>query len=619
MTTIHAQVKPSLLSEPTSQPTPEQQVDALCERIALLESTSEDTNALLPLLHEAQALASEARYQRGLKEVAFLWARWYFLRANYPQAVAHARALHTIALELDDPAYQFRAMNIFGNVQTMIGNYTDALEIFTQFFRLRDIPELRVLRCSVYINIGVIYLQLEQFNQALDNSLRALDYFDDVLPAHRHHVYLNLCDNLAFIYLKLQRGDDARQICERAIDYCEAENIPVPNSLLIMLGKAFQALKDYDRAYELMIQARDVKVGMQGGYWEGFVNLSLGILWAECHDVERAEGHFQAALHYFIQSNTPSEIAQAHEQLYLLYKAHGDMTRALQHCETFHTLNKQLFDDQTDARLKTIQALHDVEKARLERETEFQRSQALRHDLEEREQLIVDLDAYAHSVAHDLKNPLSVIQGAADFLLSFAADADAAQVAKMHSLIHDAAEKSTQIINALLDIAKMRRQEIAPKPVDMARVIEEAIARLNTMLDNRKGQITVEASLPPVLGESTWLEEMWMNLISNGIKYGGTPPQIMISGVQEADGVHFQIRDNGDGMSPSEQKRLFTTFVRLDRHQAQIEGHGLGLSIVKTIIEKLNGKVWLESSGRAGEGAIFHILLPAVPLAEPRY
>jgi len=125
MTTIHAQVKPSLLSEPTSQPTPEQQVDALCERIALLESTSEDTNALLPLLHEAQALASEARYQRGLKEVAFLWARWYFLRANYPQAVAHARALHTIALELDDPAYQFRAMNIFGNVQTMIGNYTD--------------------------------------------------------------------------------------------------------------------------------------------------------------------------------------------------------------------------------------------------------------------------------------------------------------------------------------------------------------------------------------------------------------------------------------------------------------------------------------------------------------
>jgi signal transduction histidine kinase len=105
---------------------------------------------------------------------------------------------------------------------------------------------------------------------------------------------------------------------------------------------------------------------------------------------------------------------------------------------------------------------------------------------------------------------------------------------------------------------------------------------------------------------------VWVNYISNAVKYGGTPPaapRVELGGEVQPDGMaRFWVRDNGSGLTQEQQTRLFTPFTQLN--QVRARGHGLGLSIVRRIVEKLGGQVGVESSGVPGEGSLFYFTLP---------
>jgi signal transduction histidine kinase len=104
---------------------------------------------------------------------------------------------------------------------------------------------------------------------------------------------------------------------------------------------------------------------------------------------------------------------------------------------------------------------------------------------------------------------------------------------------------------------------------------------------------------------------VWVNYLSNALKYGGQPPQIELGAAEKSDGmVRFWVRDNGPGLRLDEQARLFTPFTKLS--QAQTKGHGLGLSIVRRIVIKLGGEVGVESAGVAGQGCVFSFTLPGI-------
>jgi signal transduction histidine kinase len=113
-----------------------------------------------------------------------------------------------------------------------------------------------------------------------------------------------------------------------------------------------------------------------------------------------------------------------------------------------------------------------------------------------------------------------------------------------------------------------------------------------------------------VLGHGPWIEEVWVNYLSNAVLFGGEPPHVELGWTEEADGfVRFWVRDNGSGLTSTEQARLFTSFERLDRVRAK--GHGLGLSIVRRIVERLGGAVGVKS--QVGAGSTFSFTLPSAP------
>ncbi len=266
--------------------------------------------------------------------------------------------------------------------------------------------------------------------------------------------------------------------------------------------------------------------------------------------------------------------------------------------------------------------LEQLEESELEVQRKSAQVYALQKELAanqdaEKDQLIKDLNSFAQTVAHDLKTPLTTILGFASMLADHQANIPRQQQREALQAIVRTSIKMNNIIQELMLLAAVRQDEVKIGAMEMPPVIEAARQRLWGILADSQAQIKVleAAAMPKVLGYAPWVEEVWINYISNAIKYGGSPAEISI-GAEEAPQpspagqamVRFWVKDNGKGIDPQDQKQLFTQFTRLD--QVRAEGHGLGLSIVARIVQKLGGEVGVES--QPGEGSLFYFTLPAL-------
>jgi signal transduction histidine kinase len=167
------------------------------------------------------------------------------------------------------------------------------------------------------------------------------------------------------------------------------------------------------------------------------------------------------------------------------------------------------------------------------------------------------------------------------------------------------------MIDQMLVLAQVRQTDVETQLLDIGVIVSEAQKRLSAMCASRKATIKAPTCWPGIIGDQLWVEEVWVNLMSNAIKYGGDPPIVELGSTLQPDGmVQLWVRDNGPGLSPQEQARLFKPFERLNR--TEINGHGLGLSIVRRIIEKLGGTVGVAST--LGQGSRFYFTLPRAPV-----
>jgi len=233
--------------------------------------------------------------------------------------------------------------------------------------------------------------------------------------------------------------------------------------------------------------------------------------------------------------------------------------------------------------------------------------EALRQYAAELEERNEELDAYAHTVAHDLKGPLSIAFGYARSLAEDFRTMDEGTIREGLQTIDEYTSKMNSIINELLLLASIRKEEVPVVPLDMKRIVDEVQQQMAPLIEQYQAEIVVPDTWPVVVGYAPWIEEVWINYISNALKYGGQPPRIELGSSKEEGGAaRFWVRDNGQGVTAEEQSILFKVFGHLD--QVRVKGHGLGLSIVRRIVEKLGGQVGVENV--VGEGSVFSFTLP---------
>jgi signal transduction histidine kinase len=219
-----------------------------------------------------------------------------------------------------------------------------------------------------------------------------------------------------------------------------------------------------------------------------------------------------------------------------------------------------------------------------------------------------ELERFAYTVSHDLKAPLITIKGFLGFVREDALSGNARRLEADIQRIGEAADKMHALLNDLLELSRIGRMMNTSEAVSFADLLNDALELIHGRLQERNIKINISAGLPVVFGDRQRLLEVVQNLLDNAAKFMGnqTDPQIEI-GMQGYENYLpvIYVRDNGIGIAPQYHERIFGLFNRLDQ---KIDGTGIGLTLVKRIIETHGGRIWVKSE--VGQGATFFFTLP---------
>ncbi|AKJ30934.1 sensor histidine kinase [Caldimonas brevitalea] len=219
-----------------------------------------------------------------------------------------------------------------------------------------------------------------------------------------------------------------------------------------------------------------------------------------------------------------------------------------------------------------------------------------------------ELDAFCAAVSHDLRTPLTHVEGFIDLLQASAASKLSPGEQQYVGTIRESTMRMRQLIGEFLRFSRLGATELTTAPVDMETLVRECLEQLQPATQGRRIEWRLEP-LPLASGDQELLRQVWVNLLSNAVKYSQTrdPACITVTGEVTGDEVVYRVTDNGVGFDPARAGRLFSAFYRL-HSGSTFEGVGVGLASVKRIVQRHHGRVWADSA--PDQGATFCFALP---------
>jgi len=241
-------------------------------------------------------------------------------------------------------------------------------------------------------------------------------------------------------------------------------------------------------------------------------------------------------------------------------------------------------------------------QARLEREQRTRELERLTRALEASNK---ELDQFAYAASHDLKAPLRGIRNLAQWIQDDSADRLSPESKEHLRLMHDRVHRMEALVDGMLAYARATKKRSSRERIDVGRLVREVVELLDPPA---RITIHIDPSLPTVEAERIPFQQVVMNLLSNAIKHGrADAPEIAIGCAEISDEHDFQITDNGPGIPPDARDRIWEIFQTLEARD-KVEGSGIGLAVVKKIVEAQGGRAWVESV--PGAGATFHFTWP---------
>jgi signal transduction histidine kinase/ligand-binding sensor domain-containing protein len=258
-----------------------------------------------------------------------------------------------------------------------------------------------------------------------------------------------------------------------------------------------------------------------------------------------------------------------------------------------------------------VYVIYELKSARVRR-----RAAELEQKIEDRTRELAqkteELESFIYTISHDLKAPVVSLQGLASLLKLDLGDQLQGDAALYLERIHANTVHMQRLINELLKLSRIGRLKEPRVPVDMNELVHETARELHGQVELKKATITIDGTLPTVVCEKDRMQQVWMNLLANALHYSRpeVSPVISVGATNgEVDKCTLYVRDNGIGIAPEYQEKVFDIFYRVDGKYADSESTGVGLAIVKRIIDSHGGTVWVESGGR-GMGTTFWFTLP---------
>ncbi len=230
-------------------------------------------------------------------------------------------------------------------------------------------------------------------------------------------------------------------------------------------------------------------------------------------------------------------------------------------------------------------------------------------DLSERQEMDRMKDEMLSVVGHEVRTPLAGIMGYAELMMDI--DIPLEQRREFLGIIHHESERLAELFDNFLNLQTLKKEKTSfnYQPVQLESVLRAAVDLFRNASKKHQLQFTCAGDLPEVMGDVEQLHRIFLNLISNAIKYSPDGGLVSVSACQSAGAVVVQVTDQGIGISPEMQERIFESFFRVDnRDNRRIGGTGLGLALVRETVRKHGGRVWVDS--KEGKGSTFYVALP---------
>lgn len=452
-------------------------------------------------------------------------------------------------------------------------------------------------QARVQKSIGTIY---EYFGdqksaiQSYEEAIRCGEKIEDL------NLQSNAFNPLSGIYLNQGDTERALEFIEKSIKWKkQTEDIRGLAFALYGRGKVYTQMGEFDQAEKDLLDSIDIHQDMGEKLGKAMSYHKLGALYIKMDKLDEAEEILIKALQYSNKNKIIIIKFKANLLLHDIAKIRKDYELALKYLAQYVSEKESVINDKTAKVIKSYEVISKMQT--LEQEAKSQKEKA---DIIERKN--IELDSFFYRVSHDLKGPITAMLSLNYLAQQDIKDKDAL---KYFEDYEKQAKRMNNILEELMRLTKLVYGTESKLEIDFEQITYDCINSFKLLPNFENVEFKIDIQ-PGIVYEAQWalVNTIIQNLIENGIKYArmeDNKPTIEIGITATDEEISIKVKDNGIGMSQEAQSKIFKMFFRANR---TIEGTGLGLHIVNRAIEKLDGKVELESE--SGVGSTFHVTLP---------
>lgn len=554
-------------------------------------------------------------YQKGLADALINLAFFQTVKPDMQEALRLIIQAGIVADEIEIVDVSYRQLRILRFVYVLMDDFNSAIGVNIDRVKLaqkrnNQKEELTALEALVYDCFRV-----NEYTQALAYSDKAFGIAkrlgDESLLAHVHM-------NRTYSLRKLNRHDQALEDARQAYSFYRGQQSRLESITLGIFGYIHLELEEYEKAMAYFQQELAIVEALGSDYLKAYSHCEIGMVHLALGHAHEAIRWLESGLQLAESCDSKSTLIDNYPHLIQAHKANQDYEEALKIFEKLADLRAEVNDTRAINHRNGLLVIHETEQAQLEAQLQQERANRLRieaDNLAQQNALFQKINALKDELvataSHDMRSPLTAIGMELALLQRVTLDNGKAQ--QYIERLQKNVTHITNLIRDLLDFSHIQElMQPDRRPCDLTKLVHEAQMRHETL--GKAKDIDLRVNMPPgpihLLLDANQFDRVLDNLISNAIKYTGHGGQVTITLAEVAGQAVLSVRDNGRGIPADDIPRVFESRFRASNSGGE-QGHGHGLSIVKSIVDSHQGTILCESV--LGAGSTFIVLLPLQP------
>ena len=595
---------------------------SLCT-LSRLHVLKNELNEALKLAKEALNLINEDSDVVLQIEVYNQLSQVYIKKQEYSKILAYSQKVLDISRQIGDVEKELSALNNIAIYYGVKADYKTAMQYFLDALDKSKAIKFRYHIANGLINIATIYASLFNYKEAINRYQTVLEDYKDALENYTQVIIYN---NLGNIYYHDDQPEKAKANFIKAYDLAaEIKYKEMMAHSLAQVSRSEASLSNYEVAYEKAVAAQELFKGLGEVNGRQINLVNLGNILYHKKEIDEAIKYTSQGIVVAKQMKDDISEIRGYQLLANIYQEKKDFETALKYQIIYSKaqekfakiqISRQILDYEIDREIKDKQK--QIEQLTKENEIQallLKQSDQIKWQNEELLQVNEELRQFAYVASHDLKEPLRMIGSYTQLIERLYNDQETKDSKLFFDFVNEGVNRMNNLLDDLLRYATIGRSEAEKRAIKVEDIVEIAIKNLRVSIDESNAVIRYD-QLPVVRSINSLMIQLFQNLISNAVKFRNpeSSPEIDITCIENEEFYEFSIKDNGIGIDPEFKNRIFVIFQRLHA-RAQYEGTGIGLAICQKIVQRLGGKIWVESE--IDNGATFCFTLPK-PLSAKR-